>query len=380
MEDNSFGNIKSLGIYELRAVARSLGISSPTTKKREQLIDLIIEQLKLGKKIESNLPTKQGRPFKKLLNIDTILSSIKNSDYENQIKTIKSYEDVLEFHQKTPTIDNFPLNTSVKVKGVIRKFNDTFYFIDQSSSFPIYIEEITKFKKITEGDFVEGFALKISLNEHTYLNTLTKINNVNNDDYKMLYNDSQTSILPSTNNNLIFSENKIICGTRNLINFKISQDNIHIIKDFIKGFDENTICIILGNNLCFEDKFLLENIDNSIKFLGDYNLNQNVNFNKFIDTISLIERLEKQEKNIVLIVNDIMTIANTCDLFFDSEINQIYGNCNESILVVKKILGLAKYTNTGRSTTLISFYNDVDLNNKFFINEIYKVSNVLNLN
>ena len=204
MEDNTFGNIKSLGIYELRAVARSFGIPSPTTKKREQLIELIIEQLKSGNKTETNLPTKQGRPYKKLLNIDSILNSIKNLDYENQIKTIKSYEDVLEFHQKIPTIDNFSLNILVNVKGVVRKSNEV-YFIDQSTSSPIYIDDMTKFRKITEGDFIEGVAIKTNIDDHAYLKSITKINNESTDDYKMVYNDCQTTILPSTNNNIIFS-------------------------------------------------------------------------------------------------------------------------------------------------------------------------------
>ena len=33
--------VKKLGIFELRGLAREVGVSSPTTKKREELIDLI---------------------------------------------------------------------------------------------------------------------------------------------------------------------------------------------------------------------------------------------------------------------------------------------------------------------------------------------------
>ena len=40
--------VRSLGIFELRGLARELGVKSPTTKKREELIDLILEIVSSG--------------------------------------------------------------------------------------------------------------------------------------------------------------------------------------------------------------------------------------------------------------------------------------------------------------------------------------------
>ena len=52
--------LKNLGIYELRELARNLGIASPTTKKRNELCELIIkvskgEQEKWAKMIDTYL-------------------------------------------------------------------------------------------------------------------------------------------------------------------------------------------------------------------------------------------------------------------------------------------------------------------------------------
>ena len=67
--------IRELGVFELRALARQLGVSSPTTKKREELISLIIEARKDGKLIDDSFP-KRGRPFKRLNVLDHIANKI----------------------------------------------------------------------------------------------------------------------------------------------------------------------------------------------------------------------------------------------------------------------------------------------------------------
>ena len=64
--------IESLGIYELRALARVFGDSSPTTLKRADHIKIIMEKIISGEKLRP-IPLRQGRPFKELSNIEGIL-------------------------------------------------------------------------------------------------------------------------------------------------------------------------------------------------------------------------------------------------------------------------------------------------------------------
>ena len=57
-----------LGVYELRELARSIGVSSPTTKKREILCKEIIEISNGSVKVDLNT-SKKGRPPKTLTKI-----------------------------------------------------------------------------------------------------------------------------------------------------------------------------------------------------------------------------------------------------------------------------------------------------------------------
>ena len=86
--------IRGLGVFELRAVARQLGVPSPTTKKREDLIALILEASRNGKYIEENMP-KRGRPFKRLNVLEHITNKISPDDFKGL-----DFESVIRFEQE----------------------------------------------------------------------------------------------------------------------------------------------------------------------------------------------------------------------------------------------------------------------------------------
>jgi len=70
MEKNkNYHFYNNFGIYELRNIAREKGVKSPTTKKREILIEEIIK-LDCGKIKPYIKKTKQGRPCKQNSKID----------------------------------------------------------------------------------------------------------------------------------------------------------------------------------------------------------------------------------------------------------------------------------------------------------------------
>ena len=69
--------VRSLGIYELRGLARALGIKSPTTKIREVLIEDILLTILTGKPADPQV-SRKGRPYKKLAHLDSIVSMIAN--------------------------------------------------------------------------------------------------------------------------------------------------------------------------------------------------------------------------------------------------------------------------------------------------------------
>ena len=62
-QQNCLSLIESLGIYELRALARIFGGNSPTTMKRNDHIQTIMEKIISGDDIRP-IPLRQGRPYK----------------------------------------------------------------------------------------------------------------------------------------------------------------------------------------------------------------------------------------------------------------------------------------------------------------------------
>ena len=67
--------ISTLGIYDVRNLARRYGVPSPTTKKRAELIDSIMKKIKEGKG-ESVSISRQGRPVKTLSGADELFSKV----------------------------------------------------------------------------------------------------------------------------------------------------------------------------------------------------------------------------------------------------------------------------------------------------------------
>lgn len=75
--------LNSLGIFELRNLARSLGVKSPTTLKRSELISEI-ELVFSGKKPKYVRATRQGRPPKVMSNPSDLMNIITPVEYDKE--------------------------------------------------------------------------------------------------------------------------------------------------------------------------------------------------------------------------------------------------------------------------------------------------------
>ena len=96
--------IESLGIYELRALARVFGDNSPTTLKRNDHISIVMNKIISGEDLKP-IPLRQGRPYKELSNIEGILaelSQITGKDYSlksSQQRGTNRLQKVVTFRQ-----------------------------------------------------------------------------------------------------------------------------------------------------------------------------------------------------------------------------------------------------------------------------------------
>ena len=354
--------VKSLGIYELRGLARVLGIKSPTTKVRETLIENILVTLVKGKPSEPQM-SRKGRPFKKLAHLDNIVSMI-----ANQPVVEVNYETVSEFNQELP-IFSYKGEKLLKVSGVLRHGKVSSYFVDLKKGYHVFVpQDLMNLKKLTTGDFIEGVAFKINDNQQYYIKELTKANGTLFKDYSLMENQDNDQVLPSEF--LHWEKFKILKGGRNIF---VSDDPLYIdnsLKTILSCMEnEDSVNIFLGLNLCFEDEMFIFS-KNIITFSSQYLSSAEDGFNRVLDVINMISRLASQGKNIILIVYDITLILSVIDQKFDVDDKSSI----QSRILLKKLISLAEAKRDGSSTTLIATIRKDDTDNQILKNDLIRIS------
>lgn len=352
----------SLGIYELRALARELGIKSPTTKVRDVLIDNIVETLAQGKPTDPQI-SKKGRPFKKLANMENILSFISNKkDIGDDLMVFN--QDIPDFKVKGGELFN--------VQGVLRIAQQTAYFLDLKTSEEVFLnQDFVDNKKLVNGDFIQGKAYVINSKKQYLIETVDKINFKDSKEYVPLQNAHLPQVLPSE---FLHAENlKLLRGGRN---YYVNKEPIFLDNKLKKVFStisaDDAVNVFLGLNLCFEDKMYVASLNNFVCFYTDY-LSENSNcFDKILDSYNLANRLSMQCVNINFIIYDAGLVLTQLEQKFNilNKDNPYY----EAEQFFKKIISLAVSKNNNISTTLFLTIKDSDLQNNIIKNDLIRIS------
>ena len=102
MDNFSVEKLEELGIFEIRNIAREVGVYSPTTLKKQELIDSIINIMN-GKLEPYVRKTKQGRPPKSISSLNSLMDVIvPDKVFENKKEEEK---EKLYFHDFNETIN-----------------------------------------------------------------------------------------------------------------------------------------------------------------------------------------------------------------------------------------------------------------------------------
>ncbi len=363
--------IRELGVFELRGLARELGISSPTTKKREELIELIMSILEKGENIERS-GKRKGRPYKKLSSLDDIMNSMIVNESSKTVEKI-NYESILTFAQEPVIFSNLNTNEIGEYEGYIRVSEDgTYTVFDQKKEKWLYIKSDLEFyDKLLLGDKVKVEGKLVSDKQVEVIKILT-INNNKPEEYQISFIDKGKEIIGT--NLLNYSGKTLYEGRRNAI----EKDKDLYEDDNLKNFIQNYInqqyeVLCLGANIAFENSLYFDSILKAEKFLTTYTSDPLVNFNNTIDAINYTENLLNKGKKVILIISDIIDIIRSINACFTSDDEF----CEQSMVVLRKLMSLGKMFNNDISCTLILFYNKLDKNNKTLINEILKISKII---
>lgn len=374
-QQKSLNLIQSVGIYELRALARVFGEPSPTTLRRNEQIKYIMDVIISGKDLKP-IPLRQGRPYKELSNIEPILeelSEITGKDYtlkKNREKTARTYGKVFTFkqvEQKTVEQKLFP----IKVKGVVLTNPDKSLYLLNDNNLPVLVKN---FDKVNEFDYIAGSAVIMNESHEYILDNIETINFVDYKDYAPKGVEF-TPTLPSSSVKVGKTEIKL--GSRYVLNQpKLTEPNLKTLLSVLKK--NRIVTIALASNVLYEDSIALSNMGFDNIFLLKYDDEPKTYDDKMNMFIANIKRLQQVGTNMAIFVQDIVTIAHTLDANYKNSPKTYFNHTEETASTIKEIVMLAK-CNVENTSTLFITNEESDNLDALYSTCINKVSNKIQL-
>ena len=214
-----------------------------------------------------------------------------------------------------------------------------------------------------------GDKIKASVRYNEGIYVVDKIMFINGEDfnsYRSKFVNKEYAVI--SNDEIPFAQTMATVGRRNLYKLEnelFETDNLEKLLNFCnkKGY----VLIVLAVNTSFENKFV-----------SAYGTDNEMNYHKIMSAINYAENLVDRGNKVVLFTADIVEIIKCLNKFFAKEINNSENHEETTLLVIQKLLKFARAYNYGCSGTLILCYDEVDSNNNFFVNDIFKISKKLN--
>lgn len=175
-------NLQELGIFEIRNIAREVGVYSPTILKKQELIDKIIRVIN-GEDKPYIKKTKQGRPPKNITTINDFIDVIvPQKALDQRRENANKYFDVFNDNSTSLNVDDASKNEYC-FTGFVRVYDNPVYSLcflgelDESRKDVVFINNIqTEFYKLKSGDEISGKYIYISDEKPLVLKEIYSIN------------------------------------------------------------------------------------------------------------------------------------------------------------------------------------------------------------
>ncbi len=292
--------LDELSIYTLRELARKIGVASPTSKKKDDLINGIIE-IQEGKVAPYVAKTKQGRPPKGL-----------GYDFSNVFNSPVS----ASFALKQNTGDENEILGSVVGFVEILVGNSAFLWVNVDEDYVCYYisPEITIQSNLKTGDKVKA-SVKVEDNQML----VEKINSVNGGECKIVNRNDYFSIdhiCPSRPMKFSKEENKklgIMYGESVYFYGSNNNNNTLAIASLVEDA-QNVEKIYLNISIADKNKYLLQNFKDSEKFISQ--ITNSVDMAKKIVGLAVerAKRAMESGKDVLLVVDDVNSISSLVEM------------------------------------------------------------------
>lgn len=371
MEKIDEQKLQELGIFEIRNIAREAGVYSPTTLKKQELIDKILKVIK-GEEEPYVKKTKQGRPPKNISTINDLIDVIVPKKPTGQkVDNQKTFFNVFNDNVKSINVNEYGTNEYC-FSGLVKVYNEEYAIcfleeIDETSKKLVFINNIqTAFYKLKTGDEISGKYVIVDENKPFVLKEIYSINQnvitadfARNNDYFSLIAINPCQKLKTniySDDDHVFSDIDLFCplakGQRILLKSNLSNGlNTTILHRL--STDENNLkglCILIDETPENYYELLSNNnfdvLSNNYSKISDFSLALEVKISKLL-------RMVEVGQNVLLFINDISKLKD----FYESQFVLQKLSLNESSVLasnkIKDIILLGKYTNVG-SLTLIA--------------------------
>lgn len=354
--------MRNMGIFDLRNLARDVGVLSPTTCKKEELIEKILQILS-GEKEPQVPKNRQGRPPKtrnpylfqnNMLSSDSLnANAIRDYDFsslkeENEVMLNDSYQSMpFRYDEKFDFRDG---------EGYLKHVGENYYLFQNGRCSEIEKAILIPFEfvyqnKLKDSDFVKC-VYKNSINYSTRITT--KIKNLDDFVDRVDFNSLRT--MPS-HNKILFSQTigEVGEGKRVVVDISSFDRYVELLQEIRNGCKNKYYFV----NLCLDA-------------LPEYNLNFKESFYTLIDdnvkmntltceiAISRLLRLIESGRRVVVFVNELMKMVKYQNFLNNGEISDFKAY---SLALVSRLMRCAGTYENGASVTVVALLKNNKLGN-----------------
>jgi len=297
-----------LNIRELRDMGRKLGVPSPTTMKKHDLVEYILKVV-YGE-VEPPIRNSYGRPNSREFDMNEYLTKIKkNTEFANQLKEARLYDD-LDFEKAFTFKAAAP-----KTQSLIREIEQRVVFIDDTRC-QLRVRQFIE----SEGDI----EISRKLAENLKLENFDVVELIHSAGGIKIISINGKKVLEIIKPFKVYGEN-IVAGTRKVFHLRTKEEiikNIEIIKQ--NCTEQEIKFVYLGHEktagVADEDCFIMDSL-----------AGERVMFKKLMLFIEYIKKQVFENKNVVAVVEEQRDIDFVMDRLEDDIAERIRHHLNEDI-------------------------------------------------
>ncbi len=364
--------LDKLGIYDLRRVARLCGVSSPTSKRRDVLINEIL-RIQAGE-LKPIFNNKIGRPVKSFGEDSDLKASLVirgDKELEEHIKPEKIDESFLVLEQDFSQ-DDLPVNANtVEFKGILRKTQQgNFYALStmklKTKTYVLFDEDDVEEHNLLEGDLIHGTAFVYPNKGYAKIKEINEVNGIKNSENK--YDLDFEPIIP----NVVLEQPDFKAGQTKVCMCDNLVKQIEFISSRTAKFtSQGYKCVVLALEISIETKLRLDRISGLTQVVSLLDDTSKFSFDKINDFLNHANSLFYHNNNVIVFVLDALGIFSILDTVYQSKM----GIHNEKTsLYIRKLLANSKTSKNGSISTYCLYSEDEGEINQREVNMLQKYS------